>query len=99
MGSIRGDGVRPLLALYDALVARFGVAADERFAVVLNNITKARRQRYNAAYPVPVRRTTPGRWRSGSPEPRTSAQQDAERAGRAAYMKRYRSAVKTEVAG
>ena len=42
------------LNLYDALVARFGVAADERFATVLNGITKERqrrkRQQYNAAY-------------------------------------------------
>ena len=40
----------PFLAMYGALVARCGVAADERFTAVLNRITKARRQRYNAAY-------------------------------------------------
>ena len=42
------------LGLYNALVARFGFAADERFTAVLNNITKARqrgrRQQYNAGY-------------------------------------------------
>ena len=37
------------LAIYDALVVRFGAAADERFTAVLNSITKAR-QRYNATY-------------------------------------------------
>jgi hypothetical protein len=47
----RGGGVRPLpRPLRDTLMARFGVVADERFAAVLNGITKARRQRYNAAY-------------------------------------------------
>ena len=41
------------LAIYDALVARFGAGADEQFTAVLNGITKARRQskrqQYNAA--------------------------------------------------
>ena len=59
------------LAIYDALVVRFGVAADERFTAVSNSITKAR-QRYNAAY-----RTCP----------RTEAEAKAARAGRAAYMR------------
>ena len=37
------------LNLYDALVARFGVAADERFATVLNGITKERQRRKRPA--------------------------------------------------
>jgi len=44
LGVVGGPGSAefgPFLAIYDALVARFGVAADERFTAVLNSITKA----------------------------------------------------------
>ena len=73
------------LNLYDALVARFGVAADERFATVLNGITKERqrrkRQQYNAAYRA---------------RPRTDPEVVAARLARAAYMRDYRSRRRTE---
>jgi hypothetical protein len=58
------------LAIYNALVARFGAAADERFA-------RPEQHHEGAAAAVqlpptvPVRRTAPGPWRNASPEPRT----------------------------
>jgi hypothetical protein len=63
------------------LVARFGVAADERFAVVLNNITKTRRQRYNAAYRA---------------RPQDAAGAVAQRLARAAYMQDYRACPRSD---
>jgi hypothetical protein len=87
-------------------MARFGVVADERFAAVLNGITKARRQRYNAAYQarlqddatvVEQRLARAAYMRDyRSRDPATPEQQEAECAGRAPYMKRYR-ATRTEV--
>lgn len=88
-------------------MARFGVAADERFAVVLNNITKARRQRYNAAYrarpqtdavAVAQRVARATYMRGYRTRPRTEEEVTAERVRKAGYMKRYRSATKTEAA-
>jgi hypothetical protein len=93
------------LAFYDTLMARFGVAADERFAAVLNGITKTRRQRYNAAYQarrqddatvVAQRLARAAYMRGYRSRPRTPEQQEGECAGQAPYMKRYR-ATRTEV--
>ncbi|MDQ3774843.1 MAG: hypothetical protein M3461_11010 [Pseudomonadota bacterium] len=85
------------LAIYDALVARFGgVVADEKFAVVLSGITKSRKHRYNAAYrarpqPEGTRLARAAYMRDYRARPRTEEEVTAERARNAAYMKRYRA--------
>ena len=100
----RVGAVRPLPGHLRRPGGTVGVAADERFAVVLNNITKARRQRYNAAYRAPpqddavvvaARLARAAYMRDYRSRPRTEEAAKAARAGRAAYMKRYR-ATKTE---
>jgi hypothetical protein len=66
-------------------VARFGVAADDRFAAILSGITKERqrrkRQEYNAAY------------RARQQDDATAV---AQRLARAAYMRDYRARPRTE---
>jgi hypothetical protein len=110
MGSWAGSEEFGLfLALYDALVARFGVAADERFAAVLNGITRERqrrrRQEYNASYRArpkddavvaAARAARAAYMRDYRARPRTEEEVAADRARKAAYMKRYR-ATKTGV--
>ena len=46
----------PSWPIYDALVARFGVAADERFTAVLNSITKAAAVQCGVPHPPTDRR-------------------------------------------
>jgi hypothetical protein len=74
------------------------VAADERFAVVLNNITKARRQRYSAVYRARPQTDAPepAYMRDYGARPRTET---AERVRKAGYMKSYRSTTRAEAVG